>query len=160
MIFIREARYADGPQLKQLLDEMARQERLPVLISEERLTADAFGPSPRIRILVAEADRELAGYALFYDCYSSFQGVGLFLEDLFVREAHRGHHVGRMLLARVAEAATMNACFGIVFNVLDWNTSAFDFFTRAGATVLHERKTLHLGAKALRNLQMCQRSNT
>jgi GNAT superfamily N-acetyltransferase len=151
MIDIRYGCRADMPQLMGLLDEMGRHERLPVSISQERLTADAFGPSQRVKVLVAEANGRLVGYALYYECYSSFQGPGLFLEDLFVCENYRTHRVGRELLARVAGAA--QGYFGILFNVLDWNAPALGFFARAGATVLNERKTLCFGAEALRQLQ-------
>jgi GNAT superfamily N-acetyltransferase len=148
MIHIRAARRADVPDLKRLIDEMARHERLPVSLSEERLNSDAFGSSARVQILVAEAGAALVGYALYFECYSSFRGPGLFLEDLFIREEYRRHHVGRKLLTRVAEAATMQGYFGILFNVLDWNTAALGFFTRVGATVLHEHKTLCLANDA------------
>jgi GNAT superfamily N-acetyltransferase len=153
MIHVRSACRTDMPQLMQLIHEMGRHERLPVSISEERLTADAFGSSQRVKVLVAEARGALVGYALYYECYSSFQGPGLFLEDLFVRENYRSQHVGRKLLTRVAEDAAAQGCFGILFNVLDWNAPALGFFTRAGATVLRERKTLCLAAEALRHLQ-------
>jgi GNAT superfamily N-acetyltransferase len=153
MIHIRAARRADVPDLKRLIDEMARHECLPLSLSEGQLNSDAFGSSARVQILVAEAGGALVGYALYFECYSSFRGPGLFLEDLFVREEYRHHHVGRKLLTRVAEAATMQGCFGILFNVLDWNTAALGFFTRAGATVLHERKVLCLANEAFRSLR-------
>lgn len=153
MIHVRYACRADVPQLMRLINEMGRHERLPVSIGEERLTADAFGSSQRIQVLVAEAFGDLVGYALYYDCYSSFQGPGLFLEDLFVRENYRSHHLGRELLTRVAEDAEARGCFGILFNVLDWNAAALEFFTRAGAMVLNERKTLCLAAEALQLLR-------
>jgi ribosomal protein S18 acetylase RimI-like enzyme len=153
MTQVRYARATDGAQLVRLINEMGRHERLPVSLTEEQLNADFFGSSPRVRVLVAEAEGALVGYALYYECYSSFQGLGLFLEDVFVREEYRSQHIGRRLLTCVAEAATTQGCFAILFNVLDWNAPALDFFRRAGASVLHERKTLCLAAGALRNLQ-------
>jgi GNAT superfamily N-acetyltransferase len=66
-----------------------------VLIAEEQLRRDGFGPDPKFRAIIAEQNRQPAGYAIFFTCYSTWAGSGLFLEDLFVRESFRGHGVGK-----------------------------------------------------------------
>ena len=90
MVHVRNARQADVKLLKALIDEMGVHERMSVFAGEERLTVDGFGPRPRFHALIAEVDQSVAGYALFFHCYSSFQGEGVFLEDLFVRDQFRG----------------------------------------------------------------------
>jgi GNAT superfamily N-acetyltransferase len=152
MIHVRNAERTDTKLLTQLILEMGQHERLPVFVTEERLAADGFGLSPRFRALIAEADGKAAGYALFFDCYSSFQGVGIFLEDLFVRDEFRGKGVGAALLSGVAAKVVHLGYFGVLFNVLDWNQSALQFFKRSGASELSERKTLCLEGIALREL--------
>ena len=152
MIHVRDAVRTDAKLLMQLIEEMGRHERIPVLASEQTLVADGFGPAPKFHALIAEAETKVAGYALFFDCYSSFQGSGIFLEDLFVRDDFRGKGIGRALLAHIAARALELNCFGILFNVLDWNQPALDFFARAGASVLSERKTLQLAGNPLRQI--------
>lgn len=152
MVHVRNARRADVKLLKELIDEMGVHERMSVFASVESLTVDGFGPRPKFHALIAEVDQSVAGYALFFDCYSSFRGQGVFLEDLFVRDQFRGGGVGNALLTRIAEIAVERGCFGVMFNVLEWNKSALKFFERAGASLLRERKTLCLTGVSLRKI--------
>jgi GNAT superfamily N-acetyltransferase len=149
VIAIRDMEQADVSLLKHMIDEMGTHERMNVTVTEERLAADAFGPQPKFRALIAEVDGRIAGYALFFDCYSSFQGRGVFLEDLYVRGEFRGLRVGRALLSRVAGCALERECFGMMLNVLSWNEPALKFFEGAGASVLHGRETLSFKGSAL-----------
>ena len=152
MVRVRNAQPADAKLLKQLIDEMGHHERMSVFASEESLTVDGFGPKPMFHAILGLVDGAVAGYALFYDCYSSFHGRGIFLEDLFVRERFRGSGVGNVLLSNVAQIALKQGYFGIIFNVLKWNDAALKFFDRAGASLLHERNTLCLTAASLRGI--------
>jgi GNAT superfamily N-acetyltransferase len=152
MIQVRHAERKDTSLLRQMILEMGNHERLPVFATEERLAADGFGLTPRYQALIAEADTKAAGYALFFDCYSSFQGSGIFLEDLFVRDAWRGRGVGAALLSSIAAKVVERGYFGILFNVLNWNQSALQFFERSGASELSDRKTLCLAGPALREI--------
>ena len=149
MIRVRHAERTDAKLLMQLIEEMGRHEEMPVFASKGSLVHDGFGPTPKFYALIAEVDTKVAGYALFFDCYSSFEGPGIFLEDLFVRDDFRGKGVGRALLSCVAARAVEFDYFGILFNVLDWNHSALEFFESAGASVLSERKTLCLAGRSL-----------
>lgn len=85
MISIRFATVNDVSLLETLFQEFAAFERLSTVITEEQLRQDGFGTRPKFRVLIAEIDGAPAGYGLFFDCYSSLQGHGIFLEDLFVR---------------------------------------------------------------------------
>jgi GNAT superfamily N-acetyltransferase len=152
MLSIRSSTVNDVPLLKTLIEEFATYERLSVVITEEQLRQDGFGTRQRFQILIAEIDGQPAGYALFFDCYSSFQGPGIFLEDLFVRPQFRGKSVGRALLARVARITEEANGFGIMFNVLDWNHGAIEFYRRIGSTFLDDWKTVCLKQKHLHDL--------
>ena len=88
MLSIRPATVKDATLLKTLIRELAEYERLSheVVITEEDVLRDGFGERPKFRAIIAEWDGQVAGYALFFEVYSSFQGrAGLLLEDLFVR---------------------------------------------------------------------------
>ena len=152
MLSIRSGTPNDVSLLKAFLEEFAVYERDSTVITEERLRQDGFGARPKFRVLIAEIDGLPAGYALFFDCYSSFRGHGIFLEDLFVRPRFRGKCVGRALLARVARITEDANGFGIMFNVLDWNEGAIKFYRRIGAKFLDDWKTVCLEKKALREL--------
>lgn len=151
-IHVREANRADAALLTQLIHEMGEHERLAVAATAEQLAEDGFGGMPRFHALIAEADAAVAGYAFFFDYYSSFQGPGVFLEDLYVRDDYRGRGVGKALLSQLARQVIARGDFGIVFNVLDWNQSALRFFEDSGASEQRDRKTLCLTGPALRNI--------
>ena len=152
MLSIRPGTANDVPLLKTFFQEFAEYERLSTVITEEQLRQDGFGVSPKFRVLIAEIDGLPAGYALFFDCYSSLLGSGIFLEDLFVRPRFRGKSVGRALLAHVARITEDASGFGIMFNVLDWNTGAIEFYRRVGATFFDDWKTVCLKQTALHDL--------
>ena len=102
MLSIRSGTTNDVPLLITFFQEFAAYERLSTVITEEQLRQDGFGARPKFRVLIAEVAGLAAGYALFFDCYSSLRGHGIFLEDLFVLPQFRGNSVGRALLAHVA----------------------------------------------------------
>jgi len=150
MLSIRPAHSGDVPMLNILIHEFAKFERLPVAVTEAGLLRDGFSQSPKFRVLLAEWQGELAGYALFFDYYSSFEGrAGLFLEDIYVRDQYRGKGIGKTLLARIASIAREQKCFGIRWQVLDWNTPAIEFYRGLGATFLDDWKTISLDGDAL-----------
>jgi GNAT superfamily N-acetyltransferase len=130
MIRIRPATVHDVALLRTMIGELAEFERELelVTISEDQLARDGFGENPRFRALIAEWKGQPAGYALFFSYFSTWVGRGLFLEDLFVREIFRGQGVGRALLADVARIAVDEHCYGIHWEVLDWNEKAIAFY--------------------------------
>jgi GNAT superfamily N-acetyltransferase len=150
MLSIRSGTARDVSLIRVLIYEFAEYERLQALITENELLRDGFGTQPKFQILIAEWQNKPAGYALFFDCYSSFRGRGIFLEDLFVRTEFRGKKIGRALLARVAAIAQKNVCFGVMFNVLEWNRSAIEFYQSLGATFVDDWKTACLCGDAMR----------
>jgi GNAT superfamily N-acetyltransferase len=138
MLSTRPATIGDVPLRRRLIQELAEFEResQAVLITEEELSSDGFGPHPRFRAIIAEWDGQPAGYAVFFTSYSTWTGSGLFLEDLFVREPFRGHGVGRALLCQVAEIARKEGYHSIRLDVLDWNEPAIEFYKSLGADYL------------------------
>ena len=154
MLLIRAATIGDVPLLRKLFQELAEYEREPqaVLITEDELRRDGFGPDPKFRAIVAEQDGQPAGYAVFFPCYSTWTGSGLFLEDLLVREPFRGHGVGKALLSQVAEIARKERYRTIKWDVLDWNESAIQFYKSLGADYLPQWRNVILGPEALARL--------
>lgn len=136
--------------LYRLIQEMAEFEHLDFSMTEQILARDGFGARARFRVLIAEFDDEPAGYAFFFDSYSTFQGCGLswriYLFDLnFARTRLAGLYYQESQLLPWLEG-----CFGVMLHVLDWNESAINFYTRVNATFLDEWKTVCLKGDALR----------
>ena len=149
---IRKARAEDVTLLYELIKEMSDYERLPLVITEQRLLLDGFAETPLYEVLLAFANDQPAGYALTHGCYADFEGRGLFLESLYVREPFRGHGIAKRLLSEVARAAHDQQCYGIVLNVLRWNSRGLVFFRQAGAVELDDRAILLIPANAFTGL--------
>ena len=153
MLSIRPAHAGDVSALNALIRELAEFEHLPVSVTDDALLRDGFGERPRFRALMAEWDGKPAGYAFFFDYYSTFEGrAGIFLEDIYVRERFRGKKIGSALLARVAAIAKQEKCFGVRWQVLDWNTPAIEFYRKIGADFLDEWKTVNLDGDAMERM--------
>ena len=104
------------------------------------------------RVLIPEWDREVAGYEFLYAFYSSFEGPGLFVEDIFVREKFRGEGIGKALMAEAAAIALREGYWAMRWEVLDWNQPAIDFYKKLGARFLDDWKEVRLEGDALRRL--------
>ena len=127
--------------------ELAQYEKLDheAAVTAESIARDGFGPHPKFRAIVAEVDGKAAGYAVFFEFYSTFQGrAGLFLEDLYVRPPLRKQGIGQALLNYVARIAWEEDYFCMRWEVLDWNKPAIDFYQRLGAVFLDEWKAVML----------------
>jgi GNAT superfamily N-acetyltransferase len=141
MLNIRPATGADAPTVANLVRELADYEKL---LHEAKATPADFGreldsPNPVISVLIAEWNGEAVGFALYFFNFSTFVGrPGLYLEDLFVRPAHRAHGIGRQLLRALARIAAARGCGRMEWAVLDWNEPALRFYKSLGARPLNE----------------------
>jgi GNAT superfamily N-acetyltransferase len=152
---IRPSVEADAPALVNLVRELAVYEKLE---SSARATPDdfrvhLFGPRPAAEAVVAEVGGEVVGFGLVVPTFSTFRGQpGLHLEDLFVRPEHRGHGIGRALLAAVARLAVERRCGRLEWSVLDWNAPAIAFYRAAGARPVDGWTTYRVDDEALTGL--------
>jgi len=152
---IRFAAPADAPLIHSFIRELAEYERLTgeVVVTEADLETALFGPRPFAEALIASLGDEPAGFALFFQNFSTFAGKpGLYLEDLFVRPQHRGLGVGRALLARLARLAVERDYGRMEWAVLDWNAPAIGFYEKLGARPMSEWTVYRLSRETLRRL--------
>jgi GNAT superfamily N-acetyltransferase len=136
---IRPAAARDVPAVHSLIRELAEYERLTALCTgtADELAASLAADRPAAEVLVAEVDGEIVGFALFFPTFSTFLArPGLWLEDLYVRPAHRARGIGTRLLRAVAALAVERGCGRFEWAVLDWNAPAIGFYERMGATVM------------------------
>ena len=155
LVTIRPATVDDVPLIAQLIRELAEYERLAdaAVATEDGLREQLFGERPAAEVLIAEADGEPVGFALFFHTFSTFLGKrGLYLEDLFVRPDFRGLGLGKHLMAALARIAVRRDCGRFEWSVLDWNAPSIAFYRKLGATGMDEWTVQRLEGDALHAL--------
>ena len=154
MLHIRPANIHDAALLRAMIRELAEYERELewVTIREEDLVRDGFGENARFRALIAEWHGQPAGYALIFNYFSTWVGRGLFLEDLFVRDQFRKQGIGTALVAEVARIAVDEQCYGIHWEVIDWNTKAIELYKALGAEFRDQWRPVLLTGESLHRL--------
>ena len=140
-ITIIPARERDLPLVHAFIRELAEYERLlpEVHATEDELRRTLFGSEPAAEIVIAYDGEDPAGFALFFQSYSTFLAKpGLYLEDLFVRPAARQKGIGRKLLEHLAALAVARGYGRLEWRVLDWNEPAIRFYRSIGAEPLDD----------------------
>jgi GNAT superfamily N-acetyltransferase len=134
---IRPATIEDCPRLMELVHELALFERAPdeVTVTLDEFIDAGFGAKPVWKAYVAEVDGLIVGFALYYIRYSTWKGCRLYLEDLIVTEAYRGRKIGKLLLDRLVVEAKELGFSGMVWQVLDWNEPAINFYKKYEANL-------------------------
>lgn len=136
VVNIRTAVKEDCPRLLELIKELAVYEREPdaVTVSQEHFEESGFGEQPVWWAIVAELDSVVVGFALYYIRYSTWKGQRMYLEDLIVTEEHRGKGIGKQLLDELIVIARKKGFNGMLWQVLDWNEPAINFYKRYEAS--------------------------
>jgi len=135
-----------------MMHSFARYEKLThrFKITAAQLEAALFAERPAIEAVLAEADGNTIGFAIWYFLFGTFSGrYGLFVEDIFVEQAWRGRGLGLALFRHMARIALQRECVQMRWDVLDWNTPAIDFYRRIGATPVQGWITQQLSGDAL-----------
>ena len=131
-ILIRSAIKEDCKLLLELIQELADFEKAPdeVTVSLTHFEESGFGPNPVWWALVAEDNGVVIGFALYYIRYSTWKGQRMYLEDLLVTEQARGKGIGKLLFDALIQEAKDKNLNGIVWQVLDWNEPAINFYKK------------------------------
>jgi GNAT superfamily N-acetyltransferase len=153
-VVIRRAEAEDIPDVLRLICALADYEQLPPpdADAQERFRADGWNTAarpPRFEAWLAEVETDgatqAAGYAITFETYSSFLArPTLYLEDLFVLPEFRRHGVGSALMRHLIATAQERGCGRMEWVVLDWNTSAQEFYRQFDATHLTEWYTYRI----------------
>jgi GNAT superfamily N-acetyltransferase len=135
-VALRPTTPADVSVLHRLMRDFATFEKLQnrFQITETVLHAALFSEKPALDSMLAEVDGVTVGFALWYFPFGTFSGrYSLFVEDIYIEPAHRGRGIGLALFRHMARIALERQCIDMTWNVLDWNTSAIEFYHRIGA---------------------------
>ncbi|MBK1713800.1 GNAT family N-acetyltransferase [Rubrivivax gelatinosus] len=149
---LRAAERRDLLAIAGLIHELAAFEQLSHVCeaTPAALEPQLFGARPVAEAVVAEAEGVVIGFALFFTNFSTFLAKpGLYLEDLYVQPAWRGHGVGQALLEHLGALAVERGCGRFEWSVLDWNEAAIGFYRRMGASVLPDWRICRVSGEAL-----------
>lgn len=131
-INIRRAAKEDCPRLLELITELAVYEKAPdaVTVTLAHFAESGFGSNPVWWGFVAEAEGNIQGFALYYIRYSTWKGQAMYLEDILVTEAMRGKKIGKLLFDQLIEEAREKNFNRIIWQVLEWNEPAINFYKK------------------------------
>ena len=131
-IKIRKAVKEDCGRMLELVKELAEYEKAPqeVTVDFDHFVESGFGNNPVWWAFVAEVDGTVEGFALYYIRYSTWKGQRMYLEDIIVTEKMRGFGIGKFLFDQLIEEAKEKKFNGIVWQVLDWNEPAINFYKK------------------------------
>ncbi|MBF6992114.1 MULTISPECIES: GNAT family N-acetyltransferase [Cupriavidus] len=156
---LRPATAADSETLFNLILALAEYEKLTHIVeaTPQKIEEALFGATPHAEAVLVEVDANGApkavGFALFFHNFSTFLAKpGLYLEDLYVDPAWRGHGLGKALLQHLAALAVERGCGRFEWSVLDWNQPSIDFYQAMGAEVLPDWRICRVTGDALARL--------
>jgi GNAT superfamily N-acetyltransferase len=135
---LRPARREDSTGIWNLIKELADFERLTDLLDGSAAEFERWVFEEKVaRVLVAEENETIVGYALYFPILSTFKmRPALWLEDLYVQKARRGVGIGKALIGEVIDYAKKNGYARLDWTVLNWNVSAIEFYRSLGAELL------------------------
>ncbi len=154
MVLIRSGNKEDLPRALELIKELAQYEQALHEVSNTiaMMEEDGFGSNPVFGFFVAEEDRQIHGISLYYYRYSTWRGKRLYLEDIVVTQSQRGKGVGKLLFEATMKKVLDESCTGMMWQVLDWNKSAIEFYKRYPTRFDNEWINCHLEAQQIKNL--------
>jgi GNAT superfamily N-acetyltransferase len=151
---IREGRKEDLPRVLELVKELAEYEKASneVINTVALMEKEGFGPNPVFGFFVCENGNGIVGLSLYYWRYSTWKGKRLYLEDIIVTESERGKGLGKILFDRTMEKALEENCSGMMWQVLDWNEPAINFYKKYGTQMSQEWVNCNLEAAQIREI--------
>ena len=155
---LRPAQPSDIVHIHAMIVELAVFEKLEHLVvaTEAMLHEGLFGAKAGCEAIVGEENGEVVSFALFFHNFSTFLARrGLYLEDLYVKQTHRGKGFGKQMLVRLAQIALERECGRFEWSVLDWNENAIRFYESVGATVMPDWRICRVAGVELQQLAAC-----
>jgi GNAT superfamily N-acetyltransferase len=154
MITIREGRKEDLEEVLKLVKELADYEKALHEVSNtvSKMETDGFGDHPIFGFFVAVKSNIIVGISLYYYRYSTWKGKRLYLEDIVVTQSERGSGVGKKLFDYTMRFSLQQNCTGMMWQVLDWNEPAINFYKKYNAKLDGEWINCHLESHEIKSL--------
>lgn len=150
----RFAERSDVGLILQFIRKLAAYEKLEhEVVATEATLEEWLFDREKAEVLFAVVDGEEVGFALFFHNFSTFLGrAGIYLEDLYVEPAFRGHGIGKGLIRQLARIAVERGCGRLEWWCLDWNQSSIDFYRSLGAEAMDEWTVYRIAGETLTRL--------
>lgn len=151
----RDATIDDAETIFAFIQELAEYEKLSheVVATVDDLKRTMFGETSYAFAVLAEIENEAVGVAICFYNYSTFQcKPGIYLEDLYVQEAHRNKGIGKGFFKYLAERAVREDCGRIQWWVLDWNEPSIEFYKKLGAVAMDEWTVFRVEGEQIKTL--------
>ena len=151
---IREGLKEDLPKVLELINELADYEKAleEVTITLDDLENDGFGDTSHFSFLVAEHNKTIIGLSFYFIRYSTWKGEFLYLEDFIVKEEFRNQGIGSLLFEATINVCKTESLNGMIWQVLDWNTPAINFYKKYGARISTDWYNGTLSKQQINNL--------
>ena len=142
---------SDVPQILQFIRSLAEYEHMENdVVATEALLEEWLFDRQKAEVLIAREGEVAVGFALFFHNFSTFLGrAGIYLEDLYVKSAYRGHGHGTALIKKLAAIACERGCGRLEWSCLDWNTPSIDFYLSLGAEPMNEWTVYRFAGESL-----------
>jgi GNAT superfamily N-acetyltransferase len=152
MILVRSGKKEDLPRVLELIRELAEFENAlhEVTNTISMMEEDGFGPDSVFGFFVAEEQQKIHGISLYYYRYSTWRGKRIYLEDIVVTSEQRGKGIGKLLFEATMRKVLDENCTGMMWQVLDWNKSAIEFYKRYNTRFDNEWINCHLEAEQIK----------
>ena len=148
----RPATREDTPLLLAFIRELATYEKMldQVVATSALLEEWLFDKKIGEAFFALAPDGEAVGFALYFHNFSTFLGrAGIYLEDLYVKPAHRGNGCGKAILRELSRIVLERGCGRLEWACLDWNAPSIRFYRSLGALPMDDWTVYRLSGGAL-----------
>lgn len=153
-LIIREATESDVDTIFNFICELAVYEKLmDDVTATPQVLIESLFVKKQAEVIIAEEGGVSLGFALYFHNFSTFKGKAcLYLEDIFVKEEHRGRGIGKILFKRLAQIAVERDCKRFDWAVLNWNKPSIEFYKSLGAIPMDEWTVFRLTGEPLKKV--------
>ncbi|RIJ50748.1 GNAT family N-acetyltransferase [Maribellus luteus] len=147
-IIIREAQTDDSAIILECIRGLAvHVNQLEMLTATEQdIRNSVFRPGSHVKVFVAETgEKKICGFTLIFKTFSTFKAsTNYHIEDLFVFPEYRKLGVGLKLLKHVKAFAQKEGAKTVDWYVNNRNTSAIEFYRKAGTKKLDYKSIYYM----------------
>lgn len=104
--------------------------------------------------MIAELEREPVGFAIWAYSFSTFTGKRtLYIDDIYVREHHRGKGIGSRMFRALAEVAYQKDCGRMDWYCMETNLTGKEYYRSMGAEEINWFKVFRLNRQQIEEMK-------